>query len=178
MAERIAVAEAPGCSTPGAPSDGLAVAERSIAHAEAHAAIGLTPRGRARLEDIIAGLVTQLLVWEADPAGGPPDPWTCVRRRWHRHAKLRWWGDVPPAVRRMLTGVERYGRDSVIQLALTATAPTPALRSLWRAALLDLDPGANPAAAEYLARRRTSRRRSAPASQSTGGAAVRPTGAR
>lgn len=145
--------------TSDAPCDGFAMAERAAAYVQAQTGLTLTVPGRARLEEVVAGLVTQLLEWQADPTGGPPDPWTCVRRRWHRHGNLSWWSDVPLTARRMLTGVEPYGRDSLIQLAWTGAAPPAAVRRRWRAALLDLDPAADPESAEHLARRRASRRR-------------------
>ena len=166
-------------TAPGCPCDGLAVAERSVAYVQAQTGLPLTAGGRARLEDTITGLVAQLLHWRAVPSGGPPDPWTCIRRRWHRHPGLRWWAEVPLTVRRMLTGAEPRGRDSLIQLALSGAVPPPALRQRWRTALLDLDPAADAAAAARLARRRASYR-GAPgraAGRAAGKAAgLRPTG--
>ena len=153
----------PGCRRPipsTAPADGVAVAERSIAHVQQQTGITLTRSGRVRLAEAVTGLVAHLLEWQADPDGGPPDPWTCVRRRWHRHESLRWWGDLPLTARRMLTGIEPHGCDSLIQLAWLGTPVPPALRRRWLAALLDLDPAADIEAAERLARRRASRRRS------------------
>lgn len=148
-------------------ADGLALAQHATAFAQRQAGVTLTAAGRDRLVDVVVGLVAQLEEWAADPVGGPPDPWTYFRRRWHRQARLRWWGAVPAATRRMLTGLEPYGRDSLVQLAWRAQAtPGPAVLSRWRAGLLDLDPAADVDAARRLSRRRASRRRGRPRSGS------------
>jgi len=140
-------------------SDGLALAQRSVEFAQRNAGIILTPAGRELLVDVIVGVVAQLEEWAADPLGGPPDPWTYLRRRWHRQPRLRWWGAVPAATRRMVTGVAPFGRDSLLQLAWpTAANLTPGILARWRTGLLDLDPTADVLAANSLARRRASRR--------------------
>ena len=140
-------------------SDGLELAQRSVEFVQCSAGIVLTPAGREHLVDVVVGVVAQLEEWAADPLGGPPDPWTYLRRRWHRQLRLRWWGAVPAATRRMVTGVVPYGRDSLLQLAWPATASlTPGVLARWRTGLLDLDPASDVAAAISLARRRASRR--------------------
>jgi hypothetical protein len=141
-------------------SDGLALAQRSVEFAQRNAGIVLTPAGRELLVDVVVGVVAQLEEWAADPLGGPPDPWTYLRRRWHRQPRLRWWGAVPAASRRMVTGVAPFGRDSLLQLAWPATAAnlTPGILVRWRTGLLDLDPVSDVFAANSLARRRASRR--------------------
>lgn len=150
--------DAPTAAIPEQLSDGLALAQHSVAFAQRHAGVALTPAGRDRLVEVVVGLVAQLEEWAADPVGGPPDPWTYLRRRWHRQTRLGWWGDVPAATRRMLTGLEPFGRDSLVQVAWTASAgPSPAVLSRWRTGLLDLDPASDLGAAQRLARRRASR---------------------
>lgn len=140
-------------------SDGLELAQRSVEFAQRSAGIVLTPAGREHLVDIVVGVVAQLEEWSADPLGGPPDPWTYLRRRWHRQPRLRWWGAVPAATRRMVTGVAPLGRDSLLQLAWPAAANlTPGILARWRTGLLDLDPASDVVAANSLARRRASRR--------------------
>ena len=140
-------------------SDGLGLAQRSVDFAQHRAGITLTPAGRERLVDVVVGVVAQLEEWAADPVGGPPDPWTYLRRRWHRQQRLRWWGAVPPATRRMVTGVAPFGRDSLVQLAWPSAAEVaPAILARWRTGLLDLDPASDAGAATALARRRASRR--------------------
>lgn len=139
-------------------SDGLGLAQRSVEFAQRNAGLVLTPAGRELLVDIVVGVVAQLEEWAADPLGGPPDPWTYLRRRWHRQARLRWWGAVPAATRRMVTGVAPFGRDSLLQLAWPATANLPpGILARWRTGLLDLDPASDVFAANSLARRRASR---------------------
>lgn len=150
--------DAATAATPEQLSDGLALAQHSVSFAQRHAGVALTAAGQDRLVDVVVGLVAQLEEWAADPVGGPPDPWTYLRRRWHRQERLGWWGDVPAATRRMLTGLEPFGRDSLVQVAWKAPAgPGPAVLSRWRAGLLDLDPASDVSAAKRLARRRASR---------------------
>ena len=133
--------------------DGLALAEHSVAFAQRHAGIVLSRAGRRRLVEAVVGLVAELEAWAADPLGGPPDPWTYLRRRWHRQARLVWWGAVPATTRRMLTGVEPLGRDSLLQIAWTArTGPAPAVVVRWRTGLLAVDPAVDQPAARRLAR--------------------------
>ena len=140
-------------------SDGLELAQRSVEFAQRHAGIVLTPAGREHLVDVVVGVVAQLEEWAADPLGGPPDPWTYLRRRWHRQPRLCWWGAVPAATRRMVTGVAPFGRDSLVQLAWPSAAEVaPAILARWRTGLLDLDPASDAGAATALARRRASRR--------------------
>jgi hypothetical protein len=140
-------------------SDGLGLAQRSVDFAQACTGVVMTAAGRAQLVDVVVGAVAQLEEWAADPLGGPPDPWTYLRRRWHRQARLRWWGAVPAATRRMVTGLAPYGRDSLMQLAWSGSVPlAPAVVSRWRTGLLDFDPSSDAGAANRLARRRASRR--------------------
>ena len=139
--------------------DGIGLAHESVEFAQRRAGIVLTPAGRERLVDIVVSVVAQLEEWAADPLGGPPDPWTCLRRRWHRQPRLRWWGAVPAATRRMVAGVAPFGRDSLVQLAWPQPANlTPAVLARWRTGLLDLDPASDARAADKLARRRATRR--------------------
>ena len=142
----------------GALCDGLALAEHAVAFVQRQTGIVLTPAGRVRLVEVVVGLVAQLEQWAADPIGGPPDPWTFLRRRWHRHRRFAWWGALPATTRRTLTGVEPLGRDSLLQIAWQATVPGPALVARWRTGLLDFDPTADAGAASRLAARRASRR--------------------
>lgn len=140
-------------------SDGLAVAQHAVAFAQRHSGIVLTTAGRDRLEEVVVGLVAQLEGWASDPMGGPPDPWTYLRRRWHRQHRLGWWGTVPATTRRVLTGIEPRGRDSLLQIACQRAAlPRPAVVTRWRTGLLDFDPASDMAAARRLAVRRASRR--------------------
>ncbi len=151
-----------GSDTPpicGGLSDGLAVAVHSVTFVQRHAGIVLTTAGHGRLVEVVVGLVAQLEEWAADPLGAPPDPWTYLRRRWHRQERLGWWGVVPATTRRMLTGVEPLGRDSLLQIACRAAAvPGPTALWRWRTGLLDFDPASDEAAAKRLAVRRASRR--------------------
>ncbi len=138
--------------------DGLALAEHAVAFAQRHTRIQLTPAGRGGLVEVVVGLVAQFEEWAADPLGGPPDPWTYLRRRWHRQERLGWWGSVPASTRRMLTGVEPSGTDSLLQVAWKGPAsPGAAAVSSWRTALLDFDPSSDIGAAKRLALRRASR---------------------
>ena len=142
----------------GSLSDGLALAQHAVGFVQFHTGILLTPAAREELVEVVVGLVAQLEEWAADPLGGPPDPWTYLRRRWHRQERLSWWGRVPASTRRMLTGVEPRGRDSLLQVAWNGPAsPEAAAVSRWRTALLDFDPSSDVGAVQRLALRRASR---------------------